>query len=84
MSPLRLGAVELSPHYALLLNAEPLNHIDDNQLSVGYRMAEPTRTDLRLSVNRAEDHRYTQRQVSLILATYYSYFWFVTYISVVA
>jgi len=37
-------------------------------------MAEPTRTDLRLSVNRAEDHRYTQRQVSLILATYYSYF----------
>ena len=85
VSPLRLGAVELSPHYALLLNAEPLiSHIDDNQLSVGYRKVEPTRTDLRLSVNRAEDHRYTQRQVSLILATYYSYFWFVTYISVVA
>ena len=85
VSPLRLGAVELSPHYALLLNAEPLiSHIDDNQLSVGYRKVEPTRADLRLSANRAEDHRYTQRQVSLILATYYSYFWFVTYISVVA
>ena len=75
VSPLRLGAVELSPHYALLLNAEPLiSHIDDNQLSVGCRMAEPTRADLRLSAYRAEDNRYTQRQVSLILATYYSYF----------
>jgi len=70
VSPLRLGAVELSPHYALLLNAEPLiSHIDDNQLSVGYRMVEPTRTDLRLSANRAEDNRYTQRQSCLILAT---------------
>ena len=61
-SPFRLGAVERSPHYALLLNAESLiSHIDDNQLSVGYRKVEPTRADLRFSANRAEDNRYTQR-----------------------
>ena len=73
-SPLRLGAVELSPHYALLLNAEPLiSHIDDYQLSVGYRKVEPTRADLRLPAYRAEDYRYTHRQYCLILATYHSH-----------
>ena len=49
-SPLRLGVVERSPHYAPLLNAEPLiSHIDDNQLSVGYRKVEPTHADIQLS-----------------------------------
>ena len=38
VSPLGLGAVERSPHYALQLNAEPLtSHIDDGQLSAGSR-----------------------------------------------
>ena len=38
VSPLGLGAVERSPHYALQLNAEPLtSHIDDSQLSAGSR-----------------------------------------------
>ena len=44
VSPCRLGAVERSPHYALPLNAEPLtSHIDDSQLSAGYRKVEPAR-----------------------------------------
>ena len=44
VSPLGLGAVERSPHYALPLNAEPLtSHIDDSQLSAGYRKVEPAR-----------------------------------------
>ena len=43
-SPRGLGAVERSPHYALPLNAEPLtSHIDDSQLSAGYRKVEPAR-----------------------------------------
>ena len=43
-SPLRLGAVERSPHYALPLNAETLtSHIDDSQLSAGSRKGVPAR-----------------------------------------
>ena len=44
VSPQGSGAVERSPHYALQLNAEPLtSHIDDSQLSAGYRKVEPAR-----------------------------------------
>jgi len=46
VSPLRLGAVERSPHYALPLNAEPLtSHIDDSQLSAGSHEGLPARED---------------------------------------
>jgi hypothetical protein len=45
-SPIRLGTVERFPHYALPLNAEPLtSHIDDSQLSAGFRKELPARED---------------------------------------
>ena len=43
-SLVRYGAVELSPVYALLLNAEPpTSHVGDSRLSAGCRWAEPAR-----------------------------------------
>ena len=43
-SPLRSGAVERSPCYALPLNAEPpASHIDDSRLSAGYLSVLPAR-----------------------------------------
>ena len=75
-SPLRLGAVERSPHYALPLNAETLtSHIDDSQLSAGSRKGVPAREGFSgegCPLTQL-DHCHTHRLSRRILAPYYSH-----------